>query len=69
MFILRLAQQQQGFYDSGTYLTPSTDSITFTFSTDLVGTIQWHSDLSTNEEVNFNVLHIDEILINYQMVK
>ena len=69
MFILRLAQQPQGYYDSGRYVTLSTDILTFTFSIDLAGTIQWRSDWSTNEEVNFNVLHTDATRINYQMVQ
>ena len=69
MFILRLAQRPQGYYDLDKYVTLSTDNITFTFLTDLGGTIQWHSGLSIGEEVNFNELHTGAILINYQMVQ
>jgi hypothetical protein len=69
MFILRLVQPLQGYYDSGKYVTLSTDNITFTFLTDLGDMIQWHSGLSIGEDLNFKELHTDEILINYQMVK
>jgi hypothetical protein len=69
MFILRLAQPLQGFYDSDRYVTQSTDSITFTFSIDLVDMIQWHSDWLTKEEANLNGLHTDVTLISYQVVK
>ena len=69
MCILLLGQQPQGYYDLDKYVTLSTDNITFTFSTDLVGMIQWHSGLSIGEDLNFKGLHTDEILISYQMVK
>ena len=69
MFTYHSAQQQQGYYDSDKYVTPSTDNITFTSLTDLEGTIQWHSGLSIGEDLNFKELHTDEILISYQMVK
>jgi hypothetical protein len=69
MFILRLVQPLQGYYDSGKYVTLSTDNITFTFLTDLGDTIQWHSGLSIGEDLNFKDLHTGAILINYQMVK
>jgi len=62
-----VGRQLLGYYDSGKYVTPSLDNITYISSTDLVDMIQWHFDLSIGEEVSSKGQVTEETLISYQM--